>query len=69
MIRASMCATLLGATVLPQRGEPYELLVSLADESFKGDNVAFAAMLGATQPARLDYRFTIYAGENHNDRL
>jgi predicted alpha/beta superfamily hydrolase len=36
------------------------------DEPLKNDNVAFAKLLDEIKPAGLDYRFTIYAGENHN---
>ena len=36
------------------------------DESFREDNVAFAKLLDELKPTGLDYRFTLYPGENHN---
>jgi predicted alpha/beta superfamily hydrolase len=35
-------------------------------ESLLADNVAFARLLDELKPAELNYRFTIYRGENHN---
>jgi predicted alpha/beta superfamily hydrolase len=35
-------------------------------ESLLADNVAFARLLDQLKPAGLNYRFTIYQGENHN---
>lgn len=35
-------------------------------ESLLADNVAFARLLDQLKPAGLNYRFTIYRGENHN---
>jgi hypothetical protein len=35
-------------------------------ESLLADNVAFARLLDQLKPAGLNYRFTIYPGENHN---
>ncbi|HXT64026.1 MAG TPA: alpha/beta hydrolase-fold protein [Pyrinomonadaceae bacterium] len=36
------------------------------DERSRDDLAAFAKLLDTTKPANLDYRFTIYPGENHD---
>jgi predicted alpha/beta superfamily hydrolase len=46
---------------------PVRLDLSVADESDNTDSTAaFAKILDQLKPAGLDYRFTVYRGENHN---
>jgi len=41
--------------------------LSVGDEGDNTDSTtAFAKILDELKPARLDYRFTVYRGENHN---
>jgi hypothetical protein len=44
-----------------------DLSVGSADElGFAKPTTTFARILGQLKPAGLDYRFTVYQGENHN---
>jgi uncharacterized protein len=48
---------------------PVRLDLSVGDEDefgFAKDTIAFAKLLDELKPAGLDYRFTLYRGENHN---
>jgi predicted alpha/beta superfamily hydrolase len=46
---------------------PVRLDLSVGDEGDNTDSTrAFAKILGELKPAGLDYRFTVYRGENHN---
>lgn len=36
------------------------------NDDFTDDTAAFAKLLDELKPAKLDYRFTVYQGENHN---
>jgi len=48
---------------------PVRLDLSAGDEDefgFATDTIAFAKLLDELKPAGLDYRFTVYRGENHN---
>lgn len=46
---------------------PVRLDLSVGDESdTTTDTTAFAKLLDELKPAKLDYRFTLYRGENHN---
>lgn len=48
---------------------PVRLDLSVGDEDelgFAKDTIAFAKLLDDLKPAGLDYRFTLYRGENHN---
>jgi hypothetical protein len=46
---------------------PVRLDLSVGDERDNTDSTkAFARILDRMKPAGLDYRFTVYRGENHN---
>lgn len=52
---------------LKQLPAPVRLDLSVGgDEGLRDDVTAFAKLLDNTKPANLDYRFTIYPGENHD---
>jgi hypothetical protein len=48
---------------------PIHLDLSVGDEyelGFAKDTIAFAKLVAELKPTGLDYRFTLYPGENHN---
>ena len=48
---------------------PVRLDISVGDKDdfgFDQDTIAFAKLLDELKPAGLDYRFTLYPGENHD---